>query len=95
MASSQHNNDSTASPLFFWREFEENTGHLSQWYECEFEVDHITYVSAEMWMMVQKAKLFGDEDIAKQMLQTTVPADHQRLGRQAKGFVRKKWDERT
>lgn len=28
------------------------------------------------------------------MMQTTVPKEHQRLGRQAKGFDRKKWDER-
>lgn len=27
------------------------------------------------------------------MMQTTVPAEHQALGRKAKGFDRKKWDE--
>lgn len=48
-------------PLFFWREFEEPYGYLSQWYECAFVVDGVTYLTAEMWMMVQKAKLFGDE----------------------------------
>ncbi|CAK4034644.1 Hypothetical predicted protein [Lecanosticta acicola] len=84
--------DSTG-PLYFWREFEQPYGFLSQWYESPFEVDGITYQSAEMWMMVQKAKLFGDEVIAEQMLQTTVPSEHQRLGRLAKGFERKKWDQ--
>jgi predicted NAD-dependent protein-ADP-ribosyltransferase YbiA (DUF1768 family) len=28
------------------------------------------------------------------MMQTTVPAEHQALGRKAKGFSRSKWDER-
>jgi len=27
------------------------------------------------------------------MMQTTTPSEHQKLGRQAKGFDRKKWDE--
>jgi predicted NAD-dependent protein-ADP-ribosyltransferase YbiA (DUF1768 family) len=36
-------------------------GFLSQWYESAFEVDGVTYLTAEMWMMIQKARLFGDE----------------------------------
>lgn len=28
------------------------------------------------------------------MMETTVPAEHQKLGRQAKGFDRAKWDQR-
>lgn len=50
-----------SGPLFFWREFEKPYGFLSQWYEDPFEADGVTYQSAEMWMMVQKARLFGDE----------------------------------
>ena len=52
---------STEGPVFFWREFEKDHGFMSQWYESPFEVDGITYQSPEMWMMIQKAKLFGDE----------------------------------
>lgn len=51
----------TSAPLFFWREFEEPYGFLSQWYDSAFQVDGVTYTSTEMWMMVQKARLFGDE----------------------------------
>ena len=36
---------------------------LSQWYPCQFEVDAIPYTSAEQYMMAEKAKLFGDEEI--------------------------------
>lgn len=34
------------------------------------------------------------QEVAEQMMQTTVPAEHQALGRKAKGFSRVKWDER-
>ncbi|KAK0930321.1 hypothetical protein LTR57_001491 [Friedmanniomyces endolithicus] len=93
-SSTPSNDASSQGPLWFWREFEEPLGYLSQWYESAFEVDGITYLTAEMWMMIQKAKLFGDEETAKKMMETTVPAEHQALGRKAKGFDRKKWDQR-
>ncbi|KAK3703791.1 hypothetical protein LTR37_014237 [Vermiconidia calcicola] len=93
MTSSTVSGDTSLGPVFFWREFEEPYGFLSQWYESPFEVDGVTYQTPEMWMMVQKARLFGDEDIAQQMMETTVPKEHQALGRKAKGFDRKKWDE--
>ena len=48
-------------PIFFWREFEDPYGFLSQWYIDPFTVDGVKYESAEMWMMIQKARLFGDE----------------------------------
>ncbi len=50
-----------SDPVYFWREFEDGTGFMSQWYESDFEVDGVTYATAEMWMMIQKARLFGDE----------------------------------
>ncbi|KAK5169702.1 uncharacterized protein LTR77_005680 [Saxophila tyrrhenica] len=85
--------DAALGPVYFWREFEQPYGFLSQWYESAFEVDGVTYVTAEMWMMVQKAGLFGDEETAQAMMKTTVPSEHQALGRKARGFDRGKWDE--
>ncbi|KAI7513725.1 hypothetical protein KC347_g1163 [Hortaea werneckii] len=93
MPSSGIEGDKSLGPVYFWREFEEPFGFMSQWYECAFEVDGVTYLTAEMWMMIKKAQLFGDEETAKKMMETTVPAEHQALGRQAKGFNRPKWDE--
>lgn len=61
MASSQISGDKSLGAVFFWRETEVPFGFLSQWYESPFEVDGVTYQSAEMWMMIQKARLFGDE----------------------------------
>ncbi len=34
------------------------------------------------------------QETAQAMMQTTTPSEHQALGRKAKGFDRKKWDER-
>ena len=62
MASSTISGDASLGPIYFWREFEQPYGFLSQWYEeSPFEVEGVTYQSAEMWMMIQKARLFGDE----------------------------------
>ncbi len=61
MATSTISSDPSLGPVYFWREFEDPFGFMSQWYESSFEVEGVTYVSAEMWMMIQKAKLFGDE----------------------------------
>ncbi|KAF2111634.1 hypothetical protein BDV96DRAFT_498915 [Lophiotrema nucula] len=79
-------------PVYFWRPYDFN-GYLGQWYDSEFTVDGTTYPTAEMWMMVQKAKLFGDEAIAAKMLQTTDPKNHKALGRKVKNFSDKIWNK--
>lgn len=61
MASDEISGDASLGAIFFWREYEVPFGFLSQWYESPFEVEGVTYQSAEMWMMVQKARFFGDE----------------------------------
>ncbi|CAN9093874.1 unnamed protein product [Alternaria alternata] len=79
--------------VFFWKP-NDGHGYLSQWYWSKFTVNNETYAQAEMWMMVQKARCFGDEKVAKQMLETTNPKKHKDLGRQVRGFDAKVWDER-
>ncbi|KAF2226333.1 hypothetical protein BDZ85DRAFT_315874 [Elsinoe ampelina] len=81
------------APVFFWREFEPTYGFLSQWYECPFEVDGVKYWHAEQWMMMQKAKLFGDEEAIEAMKKTKEPRKHQGMGRKVKGYDGGKWDE--
>jgi ribA/ribD-fused uncharacterized protein len=81
--------------VYFWRPNEEGTGYLGQWYPSPFTVSGDTYATCEMWMMVQKARLFGDEAIAKQMLQTTDPKTHKDLGRLVGNFDNAVWDEST
>ncbi|OCK86247.1 DUF1768-domain-containing protein, partial [Lepidopterella palustris CBS 459.81] len=80
-------------PVYFWREYGHDYGFLSQWYESAWEHEGTTYISAEMWMMVSKARLFGDEGVAQQMLETTDPKTHKQLGRLVEGFDPEVWDQ--
>jgi ribA/ribD-fused uncharacterized protein len=78
--------------VYFWRPHDPN-GFMSQWYISPFEHEGITYETAEMWMMIQKAKLFKDEDIADTMAKTTDPKQHKALGRKVKDFDKEVWDK--
>ncbi len=42
--------------------------------------------------MVQKAKLFNDEETAEKMLRTTEPKQQKGLGRMVKSFDKADWD---
>lgn len=83
-----------ASPIYFWREYEVPYGFLSQWFACPFTVDDTTYATTEMWMMVQKARMFGDAEAEQQMLATEDPETQRDLGRKVKGYDGKAWDQR-
>ena len=61
---------------------------LSQWYPCKFEADGVSYTSAEQYMMAEKAKLFGDEEIRAKILSTSDPRKCKALGRKVKNFDR-------
>lgn len=66
---------------------------LSQWYPCRFEVDGVTYTSAEQYMMAEKANLFGDEEIRAEILNTDDPRMCKALGRKVKNFDKAVWDK--
>ena len=53
--------------VFFWGHQPNRDGKLtsscfSQWWESQFNVEDISYPSAEHWMMAEKAKLFKDQE---------------------------------
>ncbi|MBA9006661.1 NADAR family protein [Thermomonospora cellulosilytica] len=82
--------------LFFWghrpsRSGEAGRGCLSQWWECPFTVDGVTYRSAEHWMMAHKARLFGDERAFGRIIEAGSPAEAKRLGREVAGFDEETW----
>ena len=77
----------TDKHIFFWE------GPFSQWYKSEFEIDGLTFGTAEQWMMYCKAKLFGDMDIAEQIRSTNNPKKQKSLGRQVKGYNDEVWME--
>lgn len=79
--------------IFFWKTDPKNItkGCFSQWQYSEFEVDIDDYTSAEQFMMAEKAQLFEDEEIRKQILETPDPMTIKALGRKVKNFDEKKW----
>jgi ribA/ribD-fused uncharacterized protein len=64
---------------------------LSQWWPGRFELDGEVYPTAEHWMMVGKARLFGDEAAAGAILATDDPAEAKRLGRTVRGYDEAAW----
>lgn len=67
---------------------------FSQWYDVYFVVDGISYHTTEQYMMASKARLFGDEDTLKEIMETYSPADHKKLGRKVKSFDATIWDDK-
>lgn len=67
-------------------------GVFSQWYHSEFEVDGVTYQTAEQYMMAGKARLFNDDVVLAKILATSSPHNQKALGRQVKGRAGGKWD---
>ena len=67
---------------------------LSQWYDCWLEVDGVQYHTTEQYMMASKARLFGDEEVLKEIMEATTPFDYKKLGRKVRGFEASVWDAR-
>ena len=72
---------------FFWRP----DSPFSQWYPCQFVVDGARFGCAEQFMMHGKAVLFGDGEIAAEILAATDPRTHKALGRKVRGFDDHAW----
>lgn len=71
---------------------EEINGYLSNWYLSDFSVDEIQYSSMEQYMMYQKALLFEDMEIAKQILNTSNVGKIKALGRSVKNYEDVIWN---
>lgn len=82
---------------FFWKAVPSRDGRatdacFSQWWRSEFEVDGVTYSSAEQWMMASKARLFGDGETLADILAASDPATIKALGKKVKGFDQDTWE---
>ena len=64
---------------------------FSQWYPSAFEVEGVSYTTAEHWMMAAKARLFGDDETLVEILGSTDPHTAKALGRKVSGFDEKTW----
>ena len=84
--------------LFFWGHKPAKDGRitqscLSQWWEQPFEVEGITYSTAEHWMMAGKAKLFKDDEMLAKIIASKHPHQAKKLGRQVQNFDQQVWEE--
>ena len=84
--------------LFFWGHTAPASGAigpqvLSQWFPTPFEVDGERFATAEHWMMVGKARLFGDHEAAAMILAAASPAQAKNLGRTVRGYDDATWEQ--
>ncbi|WP_256080890.1 NADAR family protein [Massilia sp. YIM B04103] len=81
--------------VFFWGHQPGKNGVtascFSQWYEAPFTVDGERYLTAEHFMMAEKARLFDDQAIRTQILNAATPEEAKALGRQVRGFDEAVW----
>lgn len=94
----RYNQNEALDYLFFWGHTE-NTSEitkacLSQWYDCTFAIDNITFYTAEQYMMAQKAVLFEDGETVRAIMSVRDPKHHKALGRRVKGFDNVLWDKK-
>jgi len=79
------------SYYYFWK----TKSPFSNWYPATYTLDGIEFNCSEQGVMWAKAKLFGDETVAEQILNCN-PNQQKKmkdLGRKVSNFDQKKWDE--
>ncbi|MEL6496353.1 MAG: NADAR family protein [Cyanobacteria bacterium J06623_7] len=81
--------------LYFWGHQNKNgsigKSCFSQWYEAAFELDKIEYLTAEHYMMAEKARLFNDSQMLEKILAASNPGLAKKLGRSVTGFDQSIW----
>jgi ribA/ribD-fused uncharacterized protein len=83
--------------LFFWGHTPKQKNVVdkscfSQWFPAAFGVACDTYATAEHWMMAEKARLFGNDEVRRRILAAKHPAEAKKLGREVTGFDAPVWD---
>ena len=66
---------------------------FSQWWSSPFIVEGNRYASAEHWMMAEKARLFGADDIHVEILKSNSPGKAKALGRKVLNFDQTVWNQ--
>lgn len=84
--------------MFFWGHQPSSTGKIikscfSQWWKSDFIIDGQKYSSMEKYMMAEKARLFGDEEILEEIMSTNDTKKIKALGRKVRNFDDALWDE--
>ena len=94
---SQFNEGENIKFMFFWGHTPNKDGSIgkscfSQWWQSNFEVEGVTYKTAEHWMMAEKARLYKDQKILEEISKVSHPMEAKKLGRKIKNFDPKIWD---
>ena len=84
--------------LFFWGHTPKQANQvdnavLSQWFPAPFEVNGEHYATAEHYMMAEKARLFGAEDIRLNIIASQSPKQAKDWGRSIQGFDELVWKQ--
>lgn len=81
--------------VFFWGHQSNGSGItascFSQWYSAPFVVQGEQFLTAEHFMMAEKASLFKDEATRALILQAPTPGAAKALGRQIRNFDEAVW----
>ena len=90
-------NGKTHDLCLFWGHQPAKDGSItkscfSQWWKEKFMYVVTHYFCMEQFMMEQKAKLFEDGEIRKQILECQDPAEIKKLGRKVQNFDQALWD---
>jgi hypothetical protein len=71
---------------FFW------SGPFSQWFKSSFTLEGQRYVTAEQYMMAEKARIFGDVEVRDAILATDNARKQKALGREVRNFDAARWN---
>lgn len=65
---------------------------FSNWHKSDFEVNGVKFNCMEQYMMYSKAKFFGDEKVAAEIMLLTDPKDHKAKGRDVTPYNDDAWN---
>ncbi|WP_027939013.1 NADAR family protein [Anaerobiospirillum succiniciproducens] len=88
----------TKEMCHFWGNQPSKNGKItkscfSQWWKQDFRARSHTFLYAEQCMMASKARLFGDDEILKQILACDNPKQIKDFGRKVRGFDEEVWNK--
>ncbi|GKX52155.1 NADAR family protein [Budvicia aquatica] len=91
----RYNSGDRPEYLFFWKPNHDAADKtcLGQWQHSTFHVDTDTYRCAEQYMMAEKACLFDDSEIEKQIMNATDAKHMKALGQKIRHFDQALWDK--
>ncbi|CAH2213487.1 NADAR family protein [Tepidibacter aestuarii] len=93
-----YNNGKNLDYIFFWGHQPNKNGKItkscfSQWWMSEFSIGLDKYCCMEQYMMAEKARLFGDKEIKKEIMECKDPKEIKRLGRKVRNFDEEIWND--